>query len=371
MNYKTDEIDFSPFNADEVLKALCSVLRTSKHLSFSYAGDIQSVIDRIGRVFYAGRSLIFVNSKDDASQVEIFEYVKGQEAASHHFASPYGQKLAAHLISLPQEIYVIEDKKAFCENLDETFRDLFLRIFENFGAERIYLVPMRLRSGDTSERRAGLLALQEAPGSPKWNKLVLESLISISDHLAKLAEVEHLHSRLELYDKEDPATGFLNRRGGLVALNEELERARYFKDKLSIVLVDLDKHLKGEQLSTSQTKAVISTVSGVLASQSRSVDVVSRFAQDQFLVCIPRLDPSEVVGVAEHIKAGIHNSLQNLNASLKRNLEEPLDARSPLTASVGVASMPEDGGSFDELFAAANERVLACRSLGGNRVKAK
>lgn len=371
MNYKTDEIDFSPFNADEVLKALCSVLRTSKHLSFSYAGDIQSVIDRIGRVFYAGRSLIFVNSKDDASQVEIFEYVKGQEAASHHFASPYGQRLAAHLISLPQEIYVIEDKESFKDNIDEEYRELFGRLFENFGPERLYLVPMRLRSGDSNERRAGLLALQEAPGSPKWNKLVLESLVSIADHLAKLAEVEHLHSRLEAHDKEDPVTGFLNRRGGLVVLNEEIERARFFHDKLSIVLVDLDRNIKGEGLSAAQSKAVISTVSGILSSQSRPVDVVTRFSQEQFLVGIPRMEPAEVLKVAEHIKSGIHNSLQTLNASLKRNLEDALDARSPLTASVGIASMPEDGGTFDELFAAGNERVLACRSLGGNQVKAK
>ena len=105
----TLDIDFSPFNAEGVLRALCSVLRTSKALSFSYAGDIQSLTDRIGRVFNASRCLMFIVDKHH-DRVEIFEYVSsGIEPVAFKFAGPYGQQLAEELMDLEGDINTLED----------------------------------------------------------------------------------------------------------------------------------------------------------------------------------------------------------------------------------------------------------------------
>lgn len=387
LNYRTDEIDFSPFNADEVLKALCSVLRTSKHLSFSYAGDIQSLIDRIGRTFYAARSMIFLSGSDDGQQVEIFEYVKrGKTAVAHEFASPFGQKMARHLLTLPQEVHLVEDVDKFSEEIDEGFRDMFKKIMEAVGKERVYLIPLRLLPPDSAgtkgpERRAGLLLLQEIDSSSqtKWNKLVVESLVTIADHLAKLFEVESLRGRLEAHESEDPATGFLNRRGGVLAITEEIERSRFFGDRLSLMLIHVDSAKKSDApMGAAQAKAVLTAVSGVVSSQSRPVDVICRFGHEEYIVALPRMSREEAVRVAQQIKSSVGAALLNVLEKGKQEKHgQPYDGdqeglkSQPLTVSIGIASMPEDGNKFDDLLCACHELISEAKCMGGNQVKSR
>ncbi|MBK9769880.1 MAG: diguanylate cyclase [Candidatus Obscuribacter sp.] len=384
MNYKTDEIDFSPFNADEVLRALCSVLRTSKHLSFSYAGDIQSLIDRIGRVFYAGRALIFVHSSDERPQVEIFEYVKSEKAAlAFQFATPFGQRFAAHLVGLAQEVTMVEEPSTFAAELDSEYKEFFGKLAENLGPERFYMIPLRLLSSDvgstTSEKRAGLLLLQESDAKVRWNKLVLDSLVTIADHLAKLAQVESLNCRLEAHEKDDAATGFLNRRGGVVALTEEIERAKFFGDELCLMLVVVDSLRRSDATMTAaQSKELLAAVSSVVSKFARPVDVICRYGHDQFLLSLPRMAVSEAEKVAEHIKSGINGALLTVASKQKQaNHGKPFDeaqagvAGQPLSASIGVACMSEDGKCFDELLAVCHDLVSQAQSIGGNVVKVR
>jgi len=152
----TEELDFSPFNAEDVLIALCKVLRTSRAISFSYAGDIQSLIERIGHVFHAARCLMFVAGKN-RDHVEIFEYcADGASAVAHKFAGVHGQNLALELISLEGDINTVEDTQKYDGLID--------------GG---YLLPLKIRGDSVADggkdRRAGLLYLQEGPGS-RWNK---------------------------------------------------------------------------------------------------------------------------------------------------------------------------------------------------------
>ncbi len=384
MSYKTDEIDFSPFNADEVLRALCSVLRTSKHLSFSYAGDIQSLIDRIGRVFYAGRALIFVHSSEDRPSVEIFEYVKSEKAAlAFQFASPFGQRFAAHLVGMAQEVTMVEDQPAFAKTLDNEYKEFFEKLSETLGPERFYMIPLRLLSSDagstTSEKRAGLLLLQESDAKVRWNKLVLDSLVTIADHLAKLAQVESLNSRLEAHEKDCPVTGFLNRRGGVAALTQEIDRAKFFGDELCLMLVVIDNLKRSDaNMTAAQSKELLIAVSSVVSKFARPVDLICRYGQDQFLLSLPRMSVDEAQSVASHIKSGINGALLNVVSKVKQaNHGKPFDetqaalAGQPLTASIGVACMSEDGKTFDQLMVVCNDLVSQAQSLGGNTVKVR
>ncbi|MBN8660003.1 MAG: GGDEF domain-containing protein [Candidatus Melainabacteria bacterium] len=378
MNYRTDEIDFSPFNADEVLKALCSVLRSSKHLSFGYAGDIQSLIDRIGRVFYAGRAMFFLAGKDDG-KVEIFEYVKsGKQAVAPELTSLFGQKLSRHLMTLPQDVTLVEDANKFAEEVDDEYREMFLKVMTAVGKERVYLIPLKLRpslsEADKDERLAGLLLLQEADtsNSVKWNKLVVDTLVTISDHLAKLFEVETLRGRLEAHESEDPTTGFLNRRGGVVAITEEVERARYFKDKISLLLIHVDGPKKGEPArSVGQEKSVLSAVSSVVSTMTRPVDVICRYGHEEFIVALPRMDGAEAVKMAQVIRSSMGIAMLNEHAAAQSQAMTIEPVKSPCSLSIGVATMPDDGTVFDELLSILNELVAEAKDMGGNQIKSR
>jgi diguanylate cyclase (GGDEF)-like protein len=351
---KTEELDFSPFNAEDVLTALSKVLRTSKAISFSYAGDIQSLIDRIGRVFHAARSLMFVADKT-GSRVEIFEYVaEGVEPVARQFAGHHGQALAFELMALDGDINTLEDTEKFGGQLS--------------GG---YFLPLKVR-GDVSEggggkeRRAGLLYLQEGPLS-RWNKLVLEIFVVIAEHLARLAQIEQLSSSLKELESEDKVTGFLHRRFASEAVQKELGRAEHFGDQASLILIDLDLGSNSTAVyGTSIGESVLKAVAASIASNSRSVDICGRLGLDEFLLFCPRIDEKEGMKMAEHLVKRINESLMNLTHKSDQKIEPGLFV--PTTASVGVAHKSQ-AATYEALFALGQEALNTARLSGGNKAK--
>ncbi len=363
---ETTEFNFAPFNPDQVLRALCSVLRTSKRISWNYAGDLQSVIDRIGRVFEASRALLFV-SAGGREVAEIFEFDEpGMQPVAQLFSSPYAQKLAQHLISLPDEISVIASPEEFAGQIDEAQREIFQRVFANFGEHTSYLVPLRMYGEAGGERRAGMLLLQESARSGTLNALVLESLLAIADCLARLAEVEILVNSLEAKETMDAKTGFLNRRGFIKHVEGEIERAAYCGDDLSLLMIDLDLNRRSPDLyGTEIGEAIIKTTAAAIAGNSRKIDSVAHWGADEFLICIPRAGAEEALALADTTRRRINESLMNL----ARNLPKQIDIWYPQTASLGLTHLSQGTASFDKMFAAVQEALSRAQAAGGNIVK--
>lgn len=363
---ETTEFDFAPFNPDQVLRALCSVLRTSKRISWNYAGDLQSVIDRIGRVFEASRALLFV-SAGGREVAEIFEFDEpGLAPVAHHFSSPYSQRLAQYLISLPDELSLIEVPQKFAGELDESYREIFLRVFDHFGSQHCHLVPLKMYSEAGGERRAGLLLVQESARSGRFNKLVLESLLAIADCLARLAEVELLVNSLEAKETVDPKTGLLNRRGFMKQVESEIERAAFCADELSLLFIDLDLNKRSPDLYGSQHgEAIIKTAASAVVGNTRKIDSVARWGADEFLVCLPRVTADEALSLADTTRRRINEALMNL----ARSLPKQIDVWYPQTASLGLAHMQKEAATFDKLFSCAQEALSQAQAAGGNIVK--
>lgn len=366
---ETTELDFRPFNSDGVLKALCSVLRSSKHLSWNYAGDIQSVIERIGKVFESSRCFIFVTSPE-RPDIEVFEYMaSGVGAIAHHFASPIGQKLAEQLIANSDELSTVENLAEYAQDLDEPLRDYFVRVWESFGPQKSYLIPLRVQSEATGERRAGLLVLQQGELGG-WNKQVLDSLLAIADYLAKLAEVEQLVASLEAKETEDSATGLLNRRSSASIFEKEVARAKYCGYDLSVAVIDLDLNKRSPDLYGSASgDAIIKTVAQAIKANARPIDVIGRWGVDEFVVCLPHVSADEAFRIVDSTRKRINEALMNLGKALPKQD----DLWYPQTASVGIAAMAansEGRQTFDTLFAASQLSLADAQSAGGNVVKA-
>lgn len=363
---ETTEFDFAPFNPDQVLRALCSVLRTSKRISWNYAGDLQSVVDRIGRVFEASRVLLFVSASGRDS-VEVFDFSEaGLDSVTQLFASPYAQKLAHHLILQPDEISTVVSVAEFAESLDENQRDIFQRVFEKFGDHPIHMLPLRMYGEAGRERRAGLLLLQESPRSGKLNSLVLESLLAIADCLARLAEVELLVNSLESKEIIDPRTGLLNRRGFIKQVEGEIERAFFCGDELSLFMVDLDLNKRSPDIyGTEPGESIIRTTARAIVSNARKIDSVAHWGADEFLVCLPRVKADEALNFADTTRRRINESLMNL----ARDLPKQIDVWYPQTASIGLTHLSKQIASFDKMFEAVQEAINSAKAGGGNVVK--
>jgi diguanylate cyclase (GGDEF)-like protein len=356
----TLEIDFSPFNAEGVLRALCSVLRTSKALSFSYAGDIQSLTDRIGRVFNADRCLMFVaehtaysSDTTGSAHLEIFEYVtSGVEAVAHKFAGPYGQTLAEELMALEADINTLDTESELAKKLEGHL-------------DGGYYLPLKTRNeGGRGEGRAGLLYLHEAENN-RWNKLVIDSLVVIAGHLARLAQVEQLSSTLRELESLDKATGFLHRKFASDAVQRELLRVNHFGDPASMILVDLDlgKTRSTDIYNTALGDAIIKAVASTISASIRNVDICGRLGMDEFLVFCPRLSERESAQVADYLVKRINEALMTLTH--RGGLKAEAGIFVPTTASIGIAHL-QKGDDYDRLFALAQNALNAAQISGGN-----
>jgi diguanylate cyclase (GGDEF)-like protein/putative nucleotidyltransferase with HDIG domain len=168
------------------------------------------------------------------------------------------------------------------------------------------------------------------------------------------SRVERLVDEVAETAKRDPRTGLLNGSGFEELLDRELERAQRAEGSLSVIVVDLD-HFKevNEELGHRVADERLITVAGILERTKRRIDVVARHGGQEFVLLLPETD--------EH---GAYVLADRLRRTIRDHFAEDALAT---TASIGVASFPKHGSSFEELFGAATQAVYAAKELGRDR----
>ncbi len=149
----------------------------------------------------------------------------------------------------------------------------------------------------------------------------------------------------------DPLTGVLNRRGFNEALERELDRAGRHDQRFAIAYVDIrglktvndtEGHLAGDEL--------LRQVASVLRDSARAHDVVGRLGGDELGVLLVEQSDGP-----EPVIERIHDEVAARRATI--------GLRSDWDLTIGTATFPEDGDSFDELLAAADRRLYEQRGI--------
>jgi diguanylate cyclase (GGDEF)-like protein len=174
--------------------------------------------------------------------------------------------------------------------------------------------------------------------------------------LASQAAVAIRNARLEALALKDDVTEVYNRRYLRVRLGEECQRHGRTGEPISVVALHLDDFKSvHDQLGPAAGHEVLRQVALLLLRHSRSFTVVSRYGDDNFGVVLASTPKAGGVTYAERIR---------------RVIESHAFRHGPLTASLGVASLPGDAGSAEELLSAAEQAVTEAKRLGRNRVVA-
>jgi len=156
----------------------------------------------------------------------------------------------------------------------------------------------------------------------------------------------------------DGLTGAYNYRFLVDTLKKEIGRADRFKEKFSIIMLDVDGlkeyndthgHLRGS--------AVIRSVAQIVSQKLRSIDMLCKYGGDEFVVVLPRTPKQGAALAAERIRAAIDkHSFPGENVTGK------------ITASMGIASFPEDGGTVPELISSSDKALYRAKRHGRNQV---
>jgi diguanylate cyclase (GGDEF)-like protein len=171
-------------------------------------------------------------------------------------------------------------------------------------------------------------------------------------------EVRKLAAELVWLAGTDSLTGLPNRRATLIKFQEEAARGVRHQRPYSIVIFDIDNFKKvNDEHGHTFGDEVLKQVARELIAGKREVDVVGRFGGEEFVVI---LSEEGVVG-AGVAASRLHQRIQSVS-------NPDASGKIPVTLSGGVATAPDDGSEWGELFAAADRRLYEAKRGGRNRV---
>lgn len=147
----------------------------------------------------------------------------------------------------------------------------------------------------------------------------------------------------------DSLTHLWNRRALLQHLLREINRARRHQRALSLLIVDIDnfKEINDRQGHTAGDQA-LKQVGRALTEAVRSIDWVSRYGGDEFVILLPETPREESFDVAERIRNTVKQKLG-------------------LTVSLGLSLFPIHGQDPASLIDAADKALYTAKSNGRNQ----
>lgn len=230
---------------------------------------------------------------------------------------------------------------------------LVLAILCAYGLSQSITVPLRaleegveqLGKGDLSQRIC-LETEDEFSHLAAMFNLMATQLEQSQRDLARLATLDGL---TEVYNRRE-----FNR-----WLMVEIERSQRHTQLLSLIMVDID-HFKplNDTYGHQAGDLALCEVAQLLQREVRPNDIVCRYGGEEFAILLPNTTSTESQTIAERIRLAIATqpitllSLQQIS----------------LTASLGVATFPEDAKTKEHLIKQADQALYAAKHSGRNRV---
>ncbi|HTV20452.1 MAG TPA: sensor domain-containing diguanylate cyclase, partial [Polyangiaceae bacterium] len=180
----------------------------------------------------------------------------------------------------------------------------------------------------------------------------------LAGHVAVSLSNARMVKRLEELATTDGLTGLLNKRALTEMARQKLRSAQRFKKPLSVLVCDLD-HFKrvNDTYGHDVGDRVIAGFADALRRAKRETDAVGRIGGEEFVVVCEQTDPTGAELLAMRVR-------QELAATTFVTKDGPL----AVTCSVGVATYPQAGKEWDELFKATDEALYASKRGGRDRV---
>ncbi len=226
-------------------------------------------------------------------------------------------------------------------------------ITEEATGDRVGLVPIE-------QAGVGVVGALRLGGLPRALQAdERDALTILAAQAATALDNARHHARALAAASEDSLTELLNHRAFQTRLDEEVARARRGGQSLAVVMVDLDgfgavNNAHGHQAGD----VTLLAVARCLRAQTRCADVAARYGGDEFALILPETDLGEALETAERVRGEV------------ARLTVAHGARAiHVTASIGVAVLPDHATTREDLIGAADNAAYAAKRAGKDRVR--
>lgn len=205
----------------------------------------------------------------------------------------------------------------------------------------------------------GILHIQATEADPEMGEAEMSFHTTFAAQVGLSVANIRLREALKSQSTKDPLTGLFNRRYLQEMLDREIRRSVRSEQHLGILMIDLDHFKKfNDTFGHEAGDTVLREAASFLVRSVRLEDFVCRYGGEEFVVVLPTADLAAAAARAERIRSKL------------RELVIMHHGRSLgiITASLGVAALPDHGMTEKELLEAADAALYRAKREGRDRV---
>lgn len=132
---------------------------------------------------------------------------------------------------------------------------------------------------------------------PRFRKKVEDLFETIIDSFSSLYEVA----------THDEKTGLYNNKFFETLLDMEIEKAKRHKEKLSIIITDIDFFKKiNDKYGHMKADELLKRLAEIILSLIRKSDIAARFGGEEFILLLPETSLPKAMGFAVRLRQAIH-----------------------------------------------------------------
>ncbi|TCM17935.1 diguanylate cyclase (GGDEF)-like protein [Novosphingobium sp. PhB165] len=200
-----------------------------------------------------------------------------------------------------------------------------------------------------------LLLASDAPDALERFNDIRRVARALADSMSLALSNIALREKLRTQSLRDPLTGLYNRRYMEDALERYVSLGERTGTATSVLMIDLDNFKRvNDEFGHAKGDAVLRDVAAQLVGALRPSDVVARYGGEELVVIMPKCTLEDAADKAEILRKRIEGLSEAHGAAI--------------SASFGVATVPETATNASDVVPCADSALYAAKQSGKNRV---
>ena len=259
------------------------------------------------------------------------------KATAMHVVGDHAELFEHRRISVGDGItgWVIANSRSMCNSSPELdLVGLDDEIVKNFRG--VLVSPLIREDG-----AFGAISLY-SKGRTSYTTEHVRLLESVAQHAASALNNAITFERTKESALTDPLTDLPNARGFYMMLEQRLaEGQRLNRESLALISMDIDDFKQiNDQWGHAIGDRLLASVARVIRKELRQMDLLSRYAGDEFVAIMPMASQTMAEGIAERIRTAV--SSHQFSVRTGKNVA--------VTISTGIAVFPDNGETTEELL---------------------